>query len=152
MKLVILITEETLLGKFIFTFLLGILFISFGYFFIKKDIKNFIKKTEYRLFNIKWKNETSENINIIRNFLLEHEIELKQETRFETIKTKNTEHKLTAYIKKSIEEVISLEDLLNKSEFYFLETLPLDLSILKIKKIIDIDIEDLLKRKKNKEY
>ncbi len=113
---------------------------------------NFIKKTEYRLFNIKWKNETSENINIIRNFLLEHEIELKQETRFETIKTKNTEHKLTAYIKKSIEEVISLEDLLNKSEFYFLETLPLDLSILKIKKIIDIDIEDLLKRKKNKEY
>ena len=113
---------------------------------------NFIKKTEYRLFNINWKNETSENINIIRNFLLEHEIELKQETRFETIKTKNTEHKLTAYIKKSIEEVISLEDLLNKSEFYFLETLPLDLSILKIKKIIDIDIEDLLKRKKNKEY
>ncbi len=113
---------------------------------------NFINKTEYRLFNIKWKNETSENINIIRNFLLEHEIELKQETRFETIKTKNTEHKLTAYIKKSIEEVISLEDLLNKSEFYFLETLPLDLSILKIKKIIDIDIEDLLKRKKNKEY
>lgn len=113
---------------------------------------NFINKTEYRLFNIKWKNEASENINIIRNFLLEHEIELKQETRFETIKTKNTEHKLTAYIKKSIEEVISLEDLLNKSEFYFLETLPLDLSILKIKKIIDIDIEDLLKRKKNKEY
>ena len=113
---------------------------------------NFINKTEYRLFNIKWKNETSENINIIRNFLLEHEIELKQETRFETIKTKNTEHKLTAYIKKSIEDVISLEDLLNKSEFYFLETLPLDLSILKIKKIIDIDIEDLLKRKKNKEY
>lgn len=113
---------------------------------------NFINKTEYRLFNIKWKNETSENINIIRNFLLKHEIELKQETRFETIKTKNTEHKLTAYIKKSIEEVISLEDLLNKSEFYFLETLPLDLSILKIKKIIDIDIEDLLKRKKNKEY
>lgn len=113
---------------------------------------NFIKKTEYRLFNINWKNEASENINIIRNFLLEHEIELKQETRFETIKTKNTEHKLTAYIKKSIEEVISLEDLLNKSEFYFLETLPLDLSILKIKKIIDIDIEDLLKRKKNKEY
>ena len=43
MKLVILITEETLLGKFIFTFLLGILFISFGYFFIKKDNKNFIK-------------------------------------------------------------------------------------------------------------
>ncbi len=113
---------------------------------------NFINKTEYRLFNINWKNEASENINIIRNFLLEHEIELKQETRFETIKTKNTEHKLTAYIKKSIEEVISLEDLLNKSEFYFLETLPLDLSILKIKKIIDIDIEDLLKRKKNKEY
>lgn len=113
---------------------------------------NFINKTEYRLFNINWKNETNENINIIRNFLLEHEIELKQETRFETIKTKNTEHKLTAYIKKSIEEVISLEDLLNKSEFYFLETLPLDLSILKIKKIIDIDIEDLLKRKKNKEY
>lgn len=113
---------------------------------------NFINKTEYRLFNIKWKNETSENINIIRNFLLEHEIELKQETRFETIKTKNTEHKLTAYIKKSIEEVTILEDLLNKSEFYFLETLPLDLSILKIKKIIDIDIEDLLKRKKNKEY
>lgn len=113
---------------------------------------NFIKKTEYRLFNINWKNETSENINIIRNFLLEHEIELKQETRFETIKTKNTEHKLTAYIKKSIEEVTILEDLLNKSEFYFLETLPLDLSILKIKKIIDIDIEDLLKRKKNKEY
>ena len=113
---------------------------------------NFINKTEYRLFNIKWKNETSENINIIRNFLLEHEIELKQETRFETIKTKNTEHKLTAYIKKSIEEGISLEDLLNKSEFYLLETLPLDLSILKIKKIIDIDIEDLLKRKKNKEY
>lgn len=113
---------------------------------------NFINKTEYRLFNIKWKNEASENINIIRNFLLEHEIELKQETRFETIKTKNTEHKLTAYIKKSIEEVISLEDLLNKSEFYFLETLPLDLSILKIKKTIDIDIEDLLKRKKNKEY
>ena len=113
---------------------------------------NFINKTEYRLFNIKWKNEASENINIIRIFLLEHEIELKQETRFETIKTKNTEHKLTAYIKKSIEEVISLEDLLNKSEFYFLETLPLDLSILKIKKIIDIDIEDLLKRKKNKEY
>jgi hypothetical protein len=85
---------------------------------------NFINKTEYRLFNINWKNEASENINIIRNFLLEHEIELKQETRFETIKTKNTEHKLTAYIKKSIEEVISLEDLLNKSEFYFLETLP----------------------------
>lgn len=113
---------------------------------------NFINKTEYRLFNIKWKNETSENINIIRNFLLEHEIELKQETRFETIKTKNTEHKLTSYIKKSIEEVTILEDLLNKSEFYFLETLPLDLSILKIKKIIDIDIEDLLKRKKNKEY
>ena len=113
---------------------------------------NFINKTEYRLFNIKWKNEASENINIIRNFLLEHEIELKQETRFETIKTKNIEHKLTTYIKKSIEEVISLEDLLNKSEFYFLETLPLDLSILKIKKIIDIDIEDLLKRKKNKEY
>lgn len=113
---------------------------------------NFINKTEYRLFNIKWKNEASENINIIRNFLLEHEIELKQETRFETIKTKNTEHKLTAYIKKSIEEVTILEDLLNKSEFYFLETLPLDLSILKIKKIIDIDIEDLLKRKKNKEY
>ena len=113
---------------------------------------NFINKTEYRLFNIKWKNEASENINIIRNFLLEHEIELKQETRFETIKTKNTEHKLTSYIKKSIEDVISLEDLLNKSEFYFLETLPLDLSILKIKKIIDIDIEDLLKRKKNKEY
>lgn len=113
---------------------------------------NFIKKTEYRLFNINWKNEASENINIIRNFLLEHEIELKQETRFETIKTKNIEHKLTTYIKKSIEEVISLEDLLNKSEFYFLETLPLDLSILKIKKIIDIDIEDLLKRKKNKEY
>lgn len=113
---------------------------------------NFINKTEYRLFNINWKNEASENINIIRNFLLEHEIELKQETRFETIKTKNTEHKLTAYIKKSIEVVISLEDLLNKSEFYFLETLPLDLSILKIKKIIDIDIEDLLKRKKNKEY
>lgn len=113
---------------------------------------NFINKTEYRLFNIKWKNETSENINIIRNFLLEHEIELKQETRFETIKTKNTEHKLTAYIKKSIEEVTILEDLLNKSEFYFLETLPLDLSILKIKKTIDIDIEDLLKRKKNKEY
>lgn len=113
---------------------------------------NFINKTEYRLFNINWKNEASENINIIRNFLLEHEIELKQETRFETIKTKNTEHKLTTYIKKSIEEVISLEDLLNKSEFYFLETLPLDLSILKIKKIIDIDIEDLLKRKKNKEY
>ena len=113
---------------------------------------NFIKKTEYRLFNINWKNEANENINIIRNFLLEHEIELKQETRFETIKTKNTEHKLTAYIKKSIEEVTILEDLLNKSEFYFLETLPLDLSILKIKKIIDIDIEDLLKRKKNKEY
>lgn len=113
---------------------------------------NFINKTEYRLFNIKWKNEASENINIIRNFLLEHEIELKQETRFETIKTKNTEHKLTAYIKKSIEEVTILEDLLNKSEFYFLETLPLDLSILKIKKTIDIDIEDLLKRKKNKEY
>lgn len=113
---------------------------------------NFINKTEYRLFNINWKNETNENINIIRNFLLEHEIELKQETRFETIKTKNTEHKLTAYIKKSIEEVTILEDLLNKSEFYFLETLPLDLSILKIKKIIDIDIEDLLKRKKNKEY
>jgi hypothetical protein len=113
---------------------------------------NFINKTEYRLFNINWKNEASENINIIRNFLLEHEIELKQETRFETIKTKNIEHKLTTYIKKSIEEVISLEDLLNKSEFYFLETLPLDLSILKIKKIIDIDIEDLLKRKKNKEY
>ncbi len=113
---------------------------------------NFINKTEYRLFNIKWKNEASENINIIRNFLLKHEIELKQETRFETIKTKNTEHKLTAYIKKSIEEVTILEDLLNKSEFYFLETLPLDLSILKIKKIIDIDIEDLLKRKKNKEY
>lgn len=113
---------------------------------------NFINKTEYRLFNIKWKNEASENINIIRIFLLEHEIELKQETRFETIKTKNTEHKLTAYIKKSIEEVTILEDLLNKSEFYFLETLPLDLSILKIKKIIDIDIEDLLKRKKNKEY
>ena len=113
---------------------------------------NFIKKTEYRLFNINWKNEANENINTIRNFLLKHEIELKQETRFETIKTKNTEHKLTAYIKKSIEEVISLEDLLNKSEFYFLETLPLDLSILKIKKIIDIDIEDLLKRKKNKEY
>ena len=43
---------------------------------------NFINKTEYRLFNIKWKNETSENINIIRNFLLEHEIELKQEIRF----------------------------------------------------------------------
>lgn len=113
---------------------------------------NFINKTEYRLFNINWKNEASENINIIRNFLLKHEIELKQETRFETIKTKNTEHKLTAYIKKSIEEVTILEDLLNKSEFYFLETLPLDLSILKIKKIIDIDIEDLLKRKKNKEY
>lgn len=113
---------------------------------------NFIKKTEYRLFNINWKNEASENINIIRNFLLKHEIELKQETRFETIKTKNTEHKLTSYIKKSIEEVTILEDLLNKSEFYFLETLPLDLSILKIKKIIDIDIEDLLKRKKNKEY
>ncbi len=113
---------------------------------------NFINKTEYRLFNINWKNETNENINIIRNFLLKHEIELKQETRFETIKTKNTEHKLTAYIKKSIEEVTILEDLLNKSEFYFLETLPLDLSILKIKKIIDIDIEDLLKRKKNKEY
>lgn len=113
---------------------------------------NFINKTEYRLFNINWKNETNENIITIRNFLLKHEIELKQETRFETIKTKNTEHKLTAYIKKSIEEVISLEDLLNKSEFYFLETLPLDLSILKIKKIIDIDIEDLLKRKKNKEY
>ena len=113
---------------------------------------NFIKKTEYRLFNINWKNEANENINTIRNFLLKHEIELKQETRFETIKTKNTEHKLTAYIKKSIEEVTSLEDLLNKSEFYFLETLPLDLSILKIKKIIDIDIEDLLKRKKNKEY
>lgn len=113
---------------------------------------NFIKKTEYRLFNINWKNEANENINTIRNFLLKHEIELKQETRFETIKTKNTEHKLTAYIKKSIEEVTILEDLLNKSEFYFLETLPLDLSILKIKKIIDIDIEDLLKRKKNKEY
>lgn len=113
---------------------------------------NFINKTEYRLFNINWKNETNENINIIRNFLLKHEIELKQETRFETIKTKNTEHKLTSYIKKSIEEVTILEDLLNKSEFYFLETLPLDLSILKIKKIIDIDIEDLLKRKKNKEY
>ena len=61
---------------------------------------NFIKKTEYRLFNINWKNETNENINIIRNFLLEHEIELKQETRFETIKTKNIEHKLTTYIKK----------------------------------------------------
>ena len=29
---------------------------------------NFIKKTEYRLFNINWKNEASENINIIRNF------------------------------------------------------------------------------------
>ena len=113
---------------------------------------NFINKTEYRLFNINWKNETNENIITIRNFLLKHEIELKQETRFETIKTKNTEHKLTAYIKKSIEEVTILEDLLNKSEFYFLETLPLDLSILKIKKIIDIDIEDLLKRKKNKEY
>lgn len=113
---------------------------------------NFIKKTEYRLFNINWKNEANENINTIRNYLLKHEIELKQETRFETIKTKNTEHKLTAYIKKSIEEVTILEDLLNKSEFYFLETLPLDLSILKIKKIIDIDIEDLLKRKKNKEY
>ena len=113
---------------------------------------NFIKKTEYRLFNINWKNEANENINIIRNFLLEHEIELKQETRFETIKTKNIEHKLTTYIKKAIEEVTNLDDLLNKSEFYFLETLPLDLSILKIKKIIDIDIEDLLKRKKNKEY
>lgn len=113
---------------------------------------NFIKKTEYRLFNINWKNEVNENITTIRNFLLKHEIELKQETRFETIKTKNTEHKLTTYIKKSIEEITILEDLLNKSEFYFLEILPLDLSILKIKKIIDIDIEDLLKRKKNKEY
>jgi hypothetical protein len=76
---------------------------------------------------------------------------LKIEITLESI-DKNTEHKLTAYIKKSIEEVTILEDLLNKSEFYFLETLPLDLSILKIKKIIDIDIEDLLKRKKNKEY
>ena len=113
---------------------------------------NFINKTEYRLFNINWKNEASENITTIRNFLLKHEIELKQETRFEAIKTKNIEHKLTTYIKKSIEEVTILEDLLNKSEFYFLEILPLDLSILKIKKIIDIDIEDLLKRKKNKEY
>ena len=50
MKLVILITEETLLGKFIFTFLLGILFISFGYFFIKKDNKNFIKIKAANLF------------------------------------------------------------------------------------------------------
>lgn len=113
---------------------------------------NFIKETEYRLFNINWKNEANENINTIRNYLLKHEIELKQETRFETIKTKNIEHKLTTYIKKAIEEVTNLDDLLNKSEFYFLEILPLDLSILKIKKIIDINIEDLLKRKKNKEY
>ncbi|WP_026725879.1 hypothetical protein [Flavobacterium sasangense] len=46
MKLVILITEEILLGKFIFTFLLGLLFISFGYFFLKKDNKNSMRKTD----------------------------------------------------------------------------------------------------------
>ena len=46
MKLVILITEEMLLEKFIFTFLLGLLFIIFGYFFLKKDTKNSVKKTD----------------------------------------------------------------------------------------------------------
>jgi Tfp pilus assembly protein PilO len=46
MKLVILITEEILLEKFIFTFLLGLLFIIFGYFFLKKDTKNSMIKTD----------------------------------------------------------------------------------------------------------
>ena len=46
MKLVILITEEILLEKFIFTFLLGLLFISFGCFFYIKEYKNSIKKIE----------------------------------------------------------------------------------------------------------
>ncbi|MEL1247362.1 hypothetical protein [Flavobacterium helocola] len=46
MKLVILITEEILLEKFIFTFLLGLLFISFGYFFLKKETKNSMIKTD----------------------------------------------------------------------------------------------------------
>ncbi len=46
MKLMILITEEILLEKFIFTFSLGLLFISFGCFFLKKDTKNSIRKTD----------------------------------------------------------------------------------------------------------
>ncbi len=112
---------------------------------------NFIKKTDYRLFNFTWTNNLSENIKIIKNGLIKNNFELQAHTRYENIITNKNDYKLTSYIKKSIEEVLLLEDLINKSEFYFLELLPFDLSYNQ-KIVKNIDIEELVKKKENKEY
>lgn len=113
----------------------------------------FIKISKYRLFNYKWTNSLENNIGLIRNDLKKCNLEIISHNRYEMIYYCESDYKLTNYINKSIEKIKDYELILNKSEFYFLDKLPFDLFYKNDKlEFINIDIEELVRKKENKEY
>lgn len=113
----------------------------------------FIKISKYRLFNYKWTNSLENNINLIRNDIKKCNLEIISHNRYEMIYYCESDYKLTNYINKSIEKIKDYELILNKSEFYFLDKLPFDLFYKNDKlEFINIDIEELVRKKENKEY
>lgn len=114
---------------------------------------NFVNNTGYRLFYYNWTNCQESNIKQIRKDIIENNIKYVYNYRYEDIYITKTEYKISSYIKLSIDKIKKLDMLLNKTEFYFYETLPFDLFYDTNKqKVSDIDIVNLVNRKNNKEY
>lgn len=114
---------------------------------------NFINYTNYRLFYYEWTNCQETNIKLIRKNIVENNIKHVYNYRYEDIYITDSDYKLSTYIKLSIAKIKEYEMLLNKSEFYFYETLPFDLFYdINKQKISSLDIINLVNRKNNKEY
>lgn len=113
----------------------------------------FVKKTKYRLFNYQWTNNLEENIKLIREDIKKSDITYLTNNKHELIYYCESDYKLSSYIIQSIDNIEDYELILNKSEYYFLEKLPFDLFYKNCKlEYVKIDVEDLVRKKENKEY
>lgn len=108
------------------------------------------------LFSYKWTNSIEDNIKFIINDLeINCEIESFIKYRYLSLKTPNKEeiNKLNNYLEKIINRVLEKEFILNKSTYYFHQTLTFDLFYKMDKNEIEqFEIEKLIEMKKNKEY
>lgn len=113
----------------------------------------FIKLAKYRLFLYKWTNSSEENIRLVREDIKRCNLNILINNKYELIYYCESDYKLTTYIVKSINKIKDYELVLNRSEYYFIEKLPFDLWYdLNKLNVKFLDIEELVRKKENKEY
>lgn len=107
----------------------------------------------YKLTHIEWRNSMDKNISILEKEIDKIDIKIIKKLKYNEIKPSGSEdHIMFKSISKTLDRVLEKELILNKSSFYFYETLTFDLFYNNSEESVVINFKKLIEMKKNKEY